>query len=145
MSTVTIESLLEHCGLNESDLSSQIEEAHFLEISSCLTKWKVLALKLPELKGKWADIEINHSLEENRRLGFVELLKQKLPLTATYGLLVRKLLEIERANDALSLCKHLKRSKFSGLVQTIFGKCSHHDTITSHVLGQHKWRASWPS
>ena len=131
MTTVTIKSLLEHCGLNESDLSSRIEEAHFLEISRCLREWRLLALKLPELEGEWGDIEVNCSLEKSRRLEFVKLLDQKLPLTATYGLLVRKLIEIGRAHDALSLCNHLK-SKFSGLVQTIFGKCKVTMTLTIH-------------
>ena len=111
---ITFESLLEQCHLNRSDLNSEIDRAHFLEISGCLTEWKVLALKLPGFsEGMVAAIEANHPNNEGeKRLEFLNLLKQKLTFKATYGLLVRKLLEIERADDALSLCRHLK-SKFS--------------------------------
>ena len=109
MSAITVESLLEKCDLTESDLNSLIEREHFLEISGCLTVWRLLALKLPKLnKGLVAVIEADHHSEEDRRLNFLELLKQKLSFNATYGLLVRKLLEIGRADDAHSLCSHLK-------------------------------------
>ena len=113
---ITVESLLKECDLNKSDLNSVIKRAHFLEISRCLTKWKVLALKLPRFsEGVVADIKVNHpNNEEERRLEFLEQLKQKLTFKATYGLLVEKLLEIERADDALDLCRCLK-SKFSVL------------------------------
>ena len=112
MSVVTVESLLKHCDLSESDLKSVIERENFQEISGSLTKWKKLALKLQGFNQGVVDvIEADNHNEEDKRLGFLERLKQKLSFNATYGLLVRTLLEIERADDAQSLCCHLK-SKF---------------------------------
>ena len=109
MSDVTVESLLEQCDLTESDLNSWIERVHFLEISRCLKEWRLLALKLPELnEGVVADIETDNHREQDRRLKFLEQLKQKLAINATYGLLVRKLVEIGKRDDAHSLCRHLK-------------------------------------
>ena len=111
MSTITLESLLKECDLDESDLNSEIERKHFLEISRSLSKWRLLALKLPEFREVVVVIEANKHDEEDRRLEFLEKLKQKRSFKATYGLLVRSLLEIERVDDAQSLCLHLK-SKF---------------------------------
>ena len=112
MSAITFESLLNECNLVENDLNLVIEREYFPEISRSLTKWKVLALKLPILsEGVMADITANESHEEDKRLDFLKKLKQKLSYNATYGLLVRNLLKIERAEDARSLCCHLK-SKF---------------------------------
>ena len=112
MSAIDFESLLKECDLDENHLNSEIEREHFPEISRSLTDWKVLALKLPELsEGVVADIKANEGREEDKRLEFLKQLKQKLSFNATYGLLVRNLLEIERADDARNLCCHLK-SKF---------------------------------
>ena len=109
MSAVTVESLLKESDLTEIDLNYEIERLHFLEISRCLTKWRVLALKLPGLhEGVVAAIENNNHTEQDKRLEVLEQLKQTLSFQATYGLLIRTLLEIERADDALSLCRHLK-------------------------------------
>ena len=112
MSTVTVENLLKQCGLHESDLNLEIESRYFLEISRCLTEWKILSYKIPGFnKGVVTAIEADNPREESRRHDFLEQLKQKLTFKATYELLVRKLLDIEMADDALSLCNHLK-SKF---------------------------------
>ena len=103
---ITVESLLKQCELKESDLISEIDRTHFLEISHCITKWKVLALKLPGFsEGVVAGIEADHSNEESKKIEFLELLKQKFTYKATYGLLVETLLKIERADDALRLLK----------------------------------------
>ena len=113
MSTVvTIENLLKKCGLHENDLKLEIKRKYFPEISRCLTKWKVLSYKMLEFnEGDVTAIEADNLHEEERRFKFLELLKQRLAFKSTYELLVRNLLEIERAEDALSLCVHLK-SKF---------------------------------
>ena len=120
MSTITIGGLLKECDLDENHLNVEIEREHFPEISSSLTDWRVLALKLAELfsEGVVADIEANKHREEDKRLEFLKLLKQKLSFNATYGLLVRNLLKIERADDARSLCCHLK-SKFGFISDTL--------------------------
>ena len=109
MSAVTVESLLKENDLTESDLNSVIEKQHFPEISRCITKWEALALILP---GLHVDV-VNHIVvadhrEEDRRLNFLMRLKQTLAIRATYGLLIRKLLTIGRADDAHFLCRHLK-------------------------------------
>jgi len=109
MSTVSVENLLKQCELEEQDLKTKIERSQFPEIKHCLTKWKILALKLPGFnEGEVAAIENDNPREEGKRLGFLEQLEQKLSFKATYGLLVRTLLEIERAEDARRLCIHLK-------------------------------------
>ena len=111
MSTVTFESLLKECDLDENDLNAKIERDHFSQISGSLTEWRVLALKLPGFDlGVMADIEAKRR-EEDKRLEFLEQLKQRLSFKATYELLVRNLLENKRADDAQNLCRHLK-SKF---------------------------------
>ena len=112
MSTITFASLLKECDLDENDLNSEIEREHFPEISRSLSDWSVLALKMPEFsEGVVADIKANERREEYKRLEFLNQVKQKLSFNATYGLLVRNLLEIGRAEDARNLCCHLK-SKF---------------------------------
>ena len=111
MATITIEGLLQKFDLNQKDLELEIERKHFLEISRCLTKWKILGLKLEFSESEVTAIETDIPLEEDRRLKFLEQLKQKRSFNATYGLLLGSLLEIERADDAQTLCIHLK-SKF---------------------------------
>ena len=112
MSAITFESLLKECDLDEKYLNSEIEREHFPQISRSLTDWRVLALKLPEFReGVVSDIKAIEGREEYKRLEFLKQLKQKLSFKATYGLLVRNLLEIERTDDARNLCCHLK-SKF---------------------------------
>ena len=112
MSVITLESLLKESDLDENDLNVEIEKEHYTEISRSLTKWSELVLKLEAFDdGAAAAIEANKHCEEDRRLEFLKQLKQKLSFNATYGLLVRKLLEIQRAEDARKLCRHLK-SKF---------------------------------
>ena len=108
---ITIEGLLKKFDLNEEDLELEIERKHFLEISHWLTKWRILGLKLEFSEGEVTAIETNKTFEEDRRLEFLKHLKQKSSFKATYGLLLRNLLEIERADDAQHLCIHLK-SKF---------------------------------
>ena len=122
MSTITIESLLENNSLNEIDLDLEIESVHYLEISRCLTKWKVLGFKLGFDNRSVTAIENDHPQEEDRKVEFLVHLKQKLSFKATYGLLVKNLLKIEMADDAQSLCNHLK-GKF----------CFTFDTGKSHV------------
>ena len=111
MATTTIEGLLQKFDLKEEGLKSEIERKRFLEISHSFTKWKILGLKLEFSEGEVTVIETSNALEEDRRLEFLERLKQKSSFSATYGLLLRSLLEIEKADDAQNLCIHLK-SKF---------------------------------
>ena len=109
--SITIERLLKECDLDENGLRAKIEREHFPHISGCLTEWRVLALTLSDFdQSVVADIETKRR-EEEKRLEFLEQLKQRHSLDATYELLVRNLLEIKRADDAQKLCGHLK-SKF---------------------------------
>ena len=108
MTTITLQGLLQECDLDENDLNAKIEKEHFMQISPSLTKWKSLALILPEFEGVVDCIDADHRYEEIKRLEFLKQLKQRLSFTATYGLLVRNLLEMKRAEDAQNLCRHLK-------------------------------------
>ena len=106
--TITLKSLLESNGLNEHDLDLEIDRIHYQKISHYLTKWRVLGLVDD---GDVVAIETDRPQEEDRKVEFLVHLKQKFSFKVTYGLLVRSLLENERADDARSLCAHLK-SKF---------------------------------
>ena len=108
MATITIEGLLQKFDLNEQDLKLEIERMHIPEVSRCVTKWKMLGLKLEFNESEVTAIETDIPLEEDRRVKFLEQLKQKRSFNATYGLLLRSLLEIERADDAQNICIHLK-------------------------------------
>ena len=109
MATITIEDLLQKFDLNVKDLKLEIEKNHFLIISQCLSRWKVLALRLEFIQGEVTAIVTDKHVKEDKKLGFLERLKQKLSFKATYELLLRSLLEIVNADDSCNLCTHLKR------------------------------------
>ena len=108
MTTVTVVALLQKFNLKDSDLDLEIARGQFMEVSHCLTEWKLLALNLPEFEDcEIDDIESDNKSEEGKRLSFLKKLKQKLSINVTYRLLVNKLLTIGRAEDARRLCTQL--------------------------------------
>jgi len=103
---ITVDSLLKESGLKDADLDTEIDRSHYPNISCCLTDWRVLALKFPDISED--DIVAEYAQEENRRFAFLKALKKNLAFRATYRLLVDSLLDIKRAEDARKLCHCLK-------------------------------------
>ena len=103
---ITLEELLESCGLEDASLSKKVENVEFFELSRYLTKWKLVALKLGISE---ADVDTIESKKvEMQGVTFLNVWKQRCAFKATYRALVDALLSIEQADDASGICQILK-------------------------------------
>lgn len=116
MTAISLDELLLESSLTIVDLNVEITPNRYQEIACCLTEWKLVALKLTDFdESEIEAVEADNAYEERRRMSFLKRLKQKFSIRATYKLLVYKLLEIGRAEDARKLCSQVSRKLFGQL------------------------------
>ena len=102
-----LKSLLEHCRLKEEDCSKKVTDKHLQKICSFCTKWRDL---YPHLDMKQIDVssaERDGNDEDEKRQRFLDRWQSKKGRDATYEKLMRGLLEIERKEEAESVCELL--------------------------------------
>ena len=107
MAAVSVQDLVEHCGLEESWLEREITGRCFHDLSRYLSDWRKLAPSLNLSRTDVDDIERDNPRAEAKRESFLERWEQK-SVKATYRALVDALLRIERVNDAKGVCQLLK-------------------------------------
>ena len=108
---ISLEDIADHCKVETSCLDEEVTSAFYHELSSYLSKWKLIAPKL-----KFTDTEIQSLDEDNakaemKRISFLETWKQKFAMKATYRALMESLLGIKRVEDARGVCQVLKDSQ----------------------------------
>ena len=108
MECLLLVELLAHCGVEDSSLDKEVTSAEYREISRYLSQWKLVAPKLNITEEEVEAIENDEKKAEMQRIGFLRTWKQKFSMRATYRILIKALLNIQRAEDARGVCQLLK-------------------------------------
>ena len=120
---ISVQDLVESCGLELACLDREVTYEDFHEISHCLTQWQPLAPKLiqdnTKAKAAVEAIESEHSSAVKQKIAFLDTWKERMAFKATYRVLVDALLSIGKAESARKVCK------------TLTGK---HDTISTGFI-----------
>jgi len=109
MSVPSLEDLLKHFSLTTSSLEVEIAEELYDDVASCLSDWGSVARSCGiNIK----DYNVDHRSEKARRIALLSDLKMAYNFKATYNLLVTKLVELKRTEDAGKVCKVFKGMKY---------------------------------
>lgn len=109
--SLSSQSLLEHFKLKKEDYNLEVSDRHINDISrSHCRGWKFLPPHLEMKNIVMEDIDRGPGSEEDKRRSFLLKWKQTKGCNATYERLVSALLQIECRRDAESVCKLLKES-----------------------------------
>jgi len=108
MSLPSLEDIFEHFSLTASSLEVEIAVNSYDAIASCLSDWKSVARSFDvDIK----DYNMDYHNEKERRIALLGDLKLKYTINTTYLLLVTKLVELNRAEDARKVCQVFKGMK----------------------------------
>ena len=106
---ISVQDLVESCGLELACLDREVTYEDFHEISYCLTQWQPLAPKLIQdnTRAEVEAIESEHSNAGKQKIAFLDTWKERMAYKATYRVLVDSLLSIGKAEIARKVCKTL--------------------------------------
>ena len=104
MSRVTLGELLKEVGVSPSQLDKACTSEHLQEISLFLESWRTVASHLGLSRTEVEEVERDGRAEKEKRQKILEVWKAGFAFKAKYVVLIKALLKIGRADQAMEVC-----------------------------------------